>query len=199
LRNKLFQIAVGALEDEGWTVQAIPRSGKSSIRQITKGKVVKKITVRTSQDTYIAFPRNSNNDGWATLDDVDYVVASSVDDRQNPQYALVHMIDAGEIRERFDRTYAARKAAKYKLPHGRGIWLSLYDQESNSPVSLVGAGAGLVHPPIKRVPLNGPSTQEKVAIPDIEQEERLSIPEAKRRLARSLGIDEGDITITINS
>jgi hypothetical protein len=113
------------------------------------------------------------------------------------------MIDADEMRERFDRTYAARKASKYKLPHGRGIWLSLYDEESSSPVTLVGAGAGLAHPPIKQVPLTGqnanaPSFQEKVATRDIESKNSLTISEAKRRLALSLGVDEGNITITIN-
>jgi hypothetical protein len=203
LRDKLFQAAVDALEDAGWKVETIRRSGKSSVRQITKGKTVKKVTIRTSQDTWIAFPRNARNDGWATLDDVDYVVASTVDDRQNPRFVQVHMIDADEMRERFDRTYAARKAAKYKLPHNRGIWVSLYDEELSSPVTLVGAGAGLAHPPIKRVPLTGqnanaPSTQEKVATQDIEPKEPLSISEAKRRLALSLGVDESNITITIN-
>lgn len=203
LRDQLFQAAVEALEDAGWKVETIRRSGKSSVRQITKGKTVKKVTIRTSQDTWIAFPRNAKNDGWATLDDADYVVASSVDDRGNPQFAQVHMIDGDEMRERFDRAYTARKAAKYKLPYGRGMWVSLYDEESNNPVSLVGAGAGLAHPAIKRVPLMGPGAnaplaQEKVAARHIEPTEHLSISEAKRRLAMSLGVDERNITITIN-
>jgi hypothetical protein len=203
LRDKLFQAAIEALGDAGWKVETIRRSGKSSVRQITKGKTVKKVTIRTSQDTWIAFPRNNKNDGWATLEDVDYVVASTVDSYRNPRFAHVHMIDADEMRERFDRTYAARKAAQYTLPHGRGIWVSLYDEESNNPVTLVGAGAGLAHPPIKRVPLTGqnssaPSTLDKVATRDTEPKEPLSISEAKRRLALSLGVDESNITITIN-
>src|SRR5580698_10147348 len=89
LRDQLFQAAVEALEEAGWKVEAIRRSGKSSVRQITRGKTVKKVTIRTSQDTWIAFPRNVKNDRWATLDDVDYVMASSVDDRRNPQFAQV--------------------------------------------------------------------------------------------------------------
>src|SRR5689334_2352976 len=78
-RGRLFQVAVEALEQDGWKVERIARSGKSSVRRITKGKIAKTASIRTSQDTWIAFPRNPTDDGWATLADVDYVVAATVD------------------------------------------------------------------------------------------------------------------------
>ncbi len=203
MRVELFQNAVEALEKQGWTVERIPREGKSSVRRITKDGVTKTVSIRTTQDKWIAFPRNNKNDGWATLRDVDYVVAASVDDRDNPRFAQIHMIEGDEMRARFDRAYAARKAAGFVLPKGRGIWVSLYEKESNDPVSHVGAGAGLAHPPIARVPLTGEkgakAGKEMDAL-DVEMEEApLTIAEAKRRLALSLGVNETDIKITINS
>lgn len=67
--------------------------------------------------------------------------------------------------------------------------VSLYDKEAESPVTFVGAGAGLDHPAIARVPL---SAQEVAALAEEPEsvtqadEAPLTIPEAKRRLALSL-------------
>jgi len=205
MRTRLFQIAEEALEKDGWKVERIARSGKSSVRRITKGKLQKTVSIRTSQDTWIAFPRNQNDDAWATLADVDYVVAASVNDRLNPQFAQVHLVSGDEMRARFDRAYAARKKAGYTLPIGRGIWLSLYEEESTAPVTLVGGGIGIVHPPIAKVPLSGhelDSLSEDVESDPGEStavETPLTIADAKRRLAMSLGVAESDIKITISS
>ena len=203
-RDFLFRTGKEALERNGWTVEKIPRSGKSSLRRITKGKETKTVSIRTSQDTWIAFPRTSEDDGWATLGDVDYVVASSIDDYDNPQYAQVHMIGGDEMRARFDRAYSARKEAGHVLPVGRGIWLSLYEKEASKPVSLVGGGIGLDHPPIAKVKLPDQAldkvVDEQLAEPVKEVDEApLTIAEAKRRLAKSLGVAESDIKITISS
>lgn len=205
LRTRLFQAAEEALEKEGWKVERIARSGKASIRRITKGKIQKTVSIRTTQDTWIAFPRTPADDAWATLADVDYVVASSVDNRDNPQFARVHLIEGDEMRARFDRAYAARKKAGYTMHIGRGIWLSLYDKEANDPVTHVGAGAGLDHPAIATVPLTGleaDSTMEEVDTPpaeDVPNEAPLSIAEAKRRLAVTLGVDPANIKITVEA
>jgi hypothetical protein len=135
---------------------------------------------------------------------VDYVVAASVDDRDNPRFAHVHMIEGDEMRARFDRAYAARKKAGHVVPNGRGVWVSLYETESNDPVSHVGAGAGLAHPAIAIEPLTGETiakADERLDHPqDVElEDEPLTIAEAKRRLALSLGVNEADIKITISS
>ena len=106
-----------------------------------------------------AFPRTEDDTKWVTLCDVDVVVAVAVDDIENPRSAQVHMIDANEMRDRFDRAYAARRAADHTIPMKRGVWLSLYEEEGTSPVQRVGAGAGLTNPPIaKDVPLGESDT-----------------------------------------
>ena len=205
VRTFLFNAAEEALKKEGWKVERIARSGKSSVRRITKGKNQGTVSIRTSQDTWIAFPRTPDDAAWATLADVDYVVAASVDDRINPQFAQVHLVPGDEMRERFDRAYAARKQAGHTLPVGRGIWLSLYEEESANPVSLVGGGIGLAHPPIAKVPLSGQEVDSLTDEPEDSVEAAqlaeapLTIAAAKRRLAASLGVAETDIKITISS
>jgi hypothetical protein len=204
----LFQTAIEALEKEGWKVERIPSSGKSSMRRISKGTNRKTVSIRTSQDTWIAFPRTEDDSAWATLGDADYVVAATVDDWEKPRFAHVHFIEGDEMRARFDRAYAARKAAQHSLPTGRGIWVSLYDKESQYPVNHVGAGAGLDHPPIAKVPLKGAelglpvrTVQETPELrqpaPPVANGAGLSIPDAKRLLALSLGVNESDIKITV--
>ena len=207
VRSDLFRAAEITLEKEGWTVERIARLGKSSVRRITKGKIEKIVSIRTSQDTWIAFPRTLDDRAWATLSDVDYVVAASVDSRDNPKFACIHLIEGDEMRARFDRAYAARKKAGYSLPVGRGIWLALYEKESKDPVTLVGAGAGLDHPALATVPLTGQESDLTSAKSDsqvlegegLTNEAPLTIAQAKRRLALTLGVSEADIKITISS
>src|SRR5258708_5106843 len=140
MKTLLFRTAVKALEDNGYKVERVPGSGKSSVRRITKGKASKVISIRTSQDTWIAFPRMENDKSWRTLDEVDAVVPVSVDDKHDPKVARVHLVPGDEMRDRFNRAYKARKDAGHSIPVGRGIWISLYNKEANDPVSHVGAG-----------------------------------------------------------
>jgi hypothetical protein len=204
-RGKLFQAALQALKDEGWTIERIAGSGKSSVRRITNGKLTEIVSIRTTQDRWIAFPRTPDDNAWATLQDVDCVVASSVDDYDNPRFAQVHKIPGDEMRRRFDKAYAARKKANHVVPVGRGVWLSLYEKEATEPVSYVGGGIGLAYPAIARVPLSdmsGDSTSKATGEDlrdDGTAEAPLTIAEAKRRLARSLGVNESDIKITIST
>jgi len=208
MKTQLFSIAVRALEKAGWKVERVQGSGKSSVRRITKGAESKVVSIRTTQDTWIAFPRLEGDKGWRTLDKVDAVVPVSVDDRHNPKFAKVHMIDGDEMRDRFNRAYAARKKAGHTIPIGRGVWVSLYLPEARDPVSHVGAGAGLKFPPIATVPLTpelmaameetgvGGEAAETHAL-EKAQEAQLSIAEAKRRLAITFGVDPANIKITV--
>ena len=125
MKSQLFRIAVDALEKDGWKVERVQGSGKSSVRRITKGAKSKIVSIRTSQDTWIAFPRVAEDKGWRTLDEVDAVVPVSVDDQHNPKFAKVHMIDGAEMRDRFDRAYAARKKAAYDPDRTRRVGLTV--------------------------------------------------------------------------
>lgn len=208
-RRGLFRLGERALAAQGWTISRVPRGGKSSLRQITRGKETKKVSIRTSQDTWIAFPRKPDGT-WVTLDEVDFVVAVSVNDRLNPTEARVHMIPGDEARDRFNRAYAARDKAGHSQPDGRGIWLSLYDRETpGGPVANVGGGMGIDYKPILTQDLRkDPLTDaESVRVADepavispatsADAGAPLTIPEAKRRLAQTLGVPETAIRITV--
>ena len=208
IRRALVAAALTVLETEGWTVARVKGGGKGRVRRITKNGKSQLAVVRTTQDTWIAFPRTLDDKKWLTLSDVDVVVAASVDDPANPKFALVHIFDAEEIRDRFDRAYAARRAVGHSIPLGRGVWVSLYEEEGTSPVQRVGAGAGLAHPPIARVPLDEADGADggrrppavpptSLSTPKDDSFEPLTIAEAKARLARTLGVDPGAIRITV--
>ncbi|MCA1527859.1 hypothetical protein [Bradyrhizobium yuanmingense] len=204
MKNALFSAAITALEQDGWKVERVAGSGKSSVRRITKGTVSKTISIRTTQDRSIAFPRTAGDKGWRTLDEVDAVVAAAVDDRWNPKFANIHLLDGDEMRDRFNRTYAARKAADHVIPVGRGVWLSLYSTESNSPVHLVGAGAGLAHPPFAKVPLDAdrmtaPSDDDAPDEDGLVQASTVNevMAVARERLASLLGVATSAIKLEL--
>ena len=213
IRRLLVNAALSTLEKEGWKVARVRGGGKGRVRRITRGNKNLLAAIRTSQDEYIAFPRTDDDSAWATLSEVDVVVAAAVDDARNPKFAQVHMFDAGDLRQRFDRAYAARRAAGHTIPVGRGVWVSLYHEEATDPVGRVGAGIGLAKPPIARIPLDAveaPGNGAQVAPPtqpptwaagasDDDDDEPLTIAQAKTRLARTLGVDPSSIKITVEA
>lgn len=203
LRRRLVELGERALRTEGWSV-ARAGLGKSSMRRIRRGTEEKLATIRTSQDEWIAFPRNESDDGWSTLEQADIVVAVSVDCAERPQWIQAHVVDADEMRARFDRAYTARIEAGYQIDKGRGVWISLYESEAKLPVTLVGAGAGLVHKPVLREPIaleiETGHREEIAERPLIAPETRhLTIAEAKAGLALSFGIPESAIKISIEA
>lgn len=202
-RNRLFEIGVEALQKDGWRVEKVQGAGKASVRRITKQGQSRIVSIRTTQDTYIAFPRTKNDQAWVTLSDVDAVVAVSVNDRENPKFALVHFIEGQDMRDRFDRAYAARKAAGHKIPLGRGVWLPLYIKDSNRVPAHVGGGAGLDNKPIAQVPLEAtdlmPQPRSEEAESGAESDQPLTLAEAKRRLALTFGVDPSNIKIIVDA
>lgn len=88
------------------------------------------------------------------------------------------------------------------------MWVALYENKISDPVTLVGAGVGMVRPPIARVPLAGvgaptsappPAAAAQRAGAGDADDGPLSIAEAKERLARTLGVDPANIRITVEA
>lgn len=205
-RDKLIAAAERVLRREGWSVERVGGTGKSSMRRITRGSESKLISIKTTQDQWVAFSRTPDDRAWSTLADVEAVAVSSVDNVDRPRNALVHLVDATDLRARFDRAYKARLAAGRSIPVGRGVWLSLYEREDGS-VTLVGAGVGLEVPQVAE-PLDGAtpddlqSDGEGVSAVDAKptsdlDEPPLTILEAKRRLAIAFGVEPSAIRITV--
>ena len=207
LRRILVREAMDVLGEKGWTISKARGFGKSRVRRITRNGKSKLAAIRTSQDAWIAFPRTRDDTKWATLADVDVVVVASVDP-EDSQFARIHMIDANEMRDRFDRAYAARLAAGHTIPSGRGVWVALYENDVSDPVTLVGAGAGIANKAIARVSL-AEATAPAASVPDMApvqrgdagngDEESLTIADAKARLARTLGVDPSSIKIIVEA
>jgi hypothetical protein len=205
-KRRLFEIGLETLRAQGFAVVKVPGIGKSSVRKITKDGRSRMVAIRTTQDRWMSFPRNDDDTGWGTLQDVDLVMAVAVDDVDEPRFGLVHLFDQSDVKARFDRALAARIEAGHSGPTTHGMWISLYQEESSEPVNLVGAGAGLASPPIARVPLD-PGTPEVAASPSIpslpptpaSELLPLTIAEAKRRLALSLGVDPSAIKISVEA
>ena len=206
-RRLLIKLCKEVLERNGWEMTKPGGFGKARIYRITRDGETKLVAIRTTQDSWIAFPRTRDDKKWATLSDVDAAVVASVDP-DDPRFARIHMIDANEMRRRFDRAYAARLDAGYTIPRGRGIWIALYENEASDPVTLVGAGAGIASPPLARVALDGAAAPAggvpaapAAGPPGASHTggESLTIPEAKARLARALGVDPSSIRITVEA
>ncbi|CUA90553.1 hypothetical protein IMF23_13575 [Chelatococcus daeguensis] len=202
-RRKLFELGQRALEQAGWRIERIQGIGKSSVRRIVRGAERHTVSIRTTQDTWIAFPRNEDDSGWVTLDDVDYVAAVTVDDKDNPKRGLVYMVDGDEMRERFDRAYRARLDAGHSIPIGRGVWVSMFLPEDPETPSSIGGGIALGKQPLLTAKLDGAddgaAAELVVQAPMPHQEAPLTIAEAKRRLAQSLGVDPEKVKIVIEA
>lgn len=203
-KKRLVEIGIETLQQQGWTVSRVEGVGKSSVRRITKGGESKLVSIRTTQNKWIAFPPKPGRKGWSTLDDVDVVLAVSVDDGDHPKAANVHWLPADEMRKRFDRAMKARVAADRIQPDKRGVWIPLYhrEDENRENVSYVGGGAGLDHPAIATMPLNGAKSNGTPTLAELSfayGNGRLTIAEAKRGLSLTFGVPESAIKITVEA
>jgi hypothetical protein len=198
-RRKLFELGVAALEKAGWQVEKIPGVGKSSVRRIVKGAERYTVSIRTTQDTWIAFPRTDDDAGWITLDDVDYVVAVTVDDKDAPTEGQVFFVDGNEMRERFDRGYRARLEAGHSIPRGRGVWISMFVPENPDVPTTIGGGIALQKKPLLTQKLDAVKSVEMPShsVSDRDDDAPLTIAEAKRRLAQSFGVEPDKVKIMI--
>jgi hypothetical protein len=193
LRKKIMAVGEQLLEQEGWTISK--GAGKYSVRRITKGGLTKLAAIRTTQDETLAFSPDAQGKSWGVLSKVDFVVAVSVDDQSNPQFANAHFFPAEEMRSRMNRAYAARKGAGHVIPPGRAVWVALYRPEADSP-SRVGAGAGLAYPAKLRVRLlDATDTKAEEQSARLGRFEPLTIAEAKQRLALTYNMKPEDIRI----
>ncbi len=209
MKDFLMDAAKEALQKEGWTLVSGSLYGKHSLRRIRKGSITKIVAIRTSQDTWLQCNRNSSDSGWCTYEEADYIAIASVDQKNNPRFAKVFLFEREEVTDRFDKAYEARKRKDYKIVENHRLAISLYDRDSNDPVILAGAGLGLDAskqigwmPLDPSVPIDDPSEQDETDFSAQElsaHDAPLTIAEAKRRLALSLGVEISNITITVTS
>lgn len=139
--------ALKGAEQAGYTLKRQPGRGLSNTYEMTKDGETKVASVRTTQDRWIAFPPLDKGKHWKTLDDVELVLVSAVDDRYNPQNVDVYLFPADEVRRRFDASYAARIAEGHTVRDDYGMWV-LLDKGDDQVVGQVGHSLAVDYPAI---------------------------------------------------
>lgn len=155
----LVEAAKDALIEAGYEIERQPGRGRSNVWRITKEGVTQVASIRTTRDRWFAFP--PLDDKWKTLDDVEIVVVSAVDDPEDPRSAQVYLFSADEVRDRFNAAYKARIEAGKKVRHNFGMWVCL-DEDTRGIAASVGSGIAAEHDPIAAFPL---SQIESVDVP----------------------------------
>ena len=131
----------------GFSLKRQPGRGLSNTYEMTKGGKTQIVSVRTTRDRWVAFPPLESGAKWKTLDDVDVVLVSAVDSRDNPQNVDVYLFDAGEVRKRFNAGYAARVKQGHTVRDNYGMWLML-DKGEDGTASQVGHSLAVDYPAI---------------------------------------------------
>ena len=189
MKRRLFQIGVDALEADGWRVEKIAGERNMSVRMITKRSKRYVAAIRTTQDTYFGFGVEG-----LKIEDVEFVVVSSVDNKDHSKFALVHLFPKNEVQKRFD----LHKAARIKHGHGGGVglnmnWVPLY--HTSSRLQDIGGGIGNDIPPFARVPLDARtgagSTAEATS-------NKVEVDAARERIARAAKVAVEAVKITID-
>ena len=148
-----WKLMVGAAlrgaADNGFSMVRKPGRGLSNTWELTKEGKTHTASVRTTRDRWFAFPPLKSGTKWKTLDDVDLVLVSAVDDRHNPQNVDVYLFPADEVRRRFDNAYSARIAAGHTVRDNYGMWVML-DKGDPTVTTQVGSGLAADYPPIAR-------------------------------------------------
>lgn len=147
----LVKAAKNALVGAGYEIERLPGRGRSNVWKIAKGGVEQLASIRTTQDRWFAFP--PLDDKWKTLDDVDIVVVSAVDDPEDPRNAQVYLFAADDVRDRFNAAYKARLEAGQKVRHNFGMWVCL-DEDTRGIAASVGSGIATKHDPIANCSLS---------------------------------------------
>lgn len=159
--------AIEGAKKQGYAMKRQPGRGMSNTWETTKDGKSAIASVRTTRDRWFAFPPLEEGTRWKTLDDVDLVIVSAVDDMENPQAVDVYLFPADEVRRRFDASYAARIDNGHTVRNNFGMWVKLDAADANVPTQ-VGAGLAVDYPAIARFTLDelidaaSPSTERAI-------------------------------------
>lgn len=136
----MVRAAVEGAKQSGYELKKQPGRGLSNTWEMAKKGTAKVASVRTTRDRWIAFPPLKKGKHWKTLDDVDLVLVSAVDDPKNPQNVDVYLFPADVVRKRFDDSYAARIKNGHTVRDDYGMWVWL---DSGDPSIATQVGSGL--------------------------------------------------------
>lgn len=137
----------------GYELKRQPGRGLSNTYDAIKDGKTLTVSVRTTRDRWFAYQPVEGGTRWKTLDEVELVLVSAVDDPADPRNVDVYLFPADEVRKRFDASYAARSGNGNTMRDGFGMWVKL-DAGDPSVPSQVGAGLADDYPAIARFSLD---------------------------------------------
>lgn len=146
----LVEAAKRAASEAGYELERQPGRGRSNIWKIKQNGQEQLACIRTTRDRWIAFP--PLKDRWKTLDDVDVVIVSAVDDAGDPTKVEVYIFPANEVRDRFNASHKARIDNGQSVRDNFGMWVAL-DHDDRGIASSVGSGIVETYSPIAVFPL----------------------------------------------
>ena len=213
LKPYLLDCAKKALECDGWRLTR----DSSSIYKLSRNQESKILAIRTTQNELVGFNRSETKDGWQTLDfgredepsKVEDVVFVSIDKERT--LIRVHKIPVKDVREHFDKAFKIReeKASQEGKTPPKLLFLPLYKPEIKGKPKTTGWGLGLEEDTlIKEFDFKTSETagdehnsahhvQSIHPSQNVPNEPGLTISEAKKRLAESLGVEPDCIKISI--
>ncbi|MBK8909026.1 MAG: hypothetical protein IPM60_14355 [Rhodospirillales bacterium] len=116
--------ATRALAGEGLNPDWVLGRDRSNIWEIRENGNRRRVSIRTTKDSWFVFPPLKKGTAWKTLDDVDIVIVAAVDDRDDPRNVAVYRFNAAEVRAWFDASYAARIEAGQTVRDDFGVWVN---------------------------------------------------------------------------
>lgn len=195
-RDTMREMVSQAISQHGSTVTPLSGRGqpKGAILGLT-GVWTGRCSVRTTQDRWASIGEDEN--GWRTLDDVDWVAVAALDDKRAPSAVDIYFFAVQDFRAAFDEAKAARVKAGQALTRG-GVWVAL-DKVDSDRATAVASGfkdKALWH---VRYPLS-PVAAAVEGPPDTQHatgSATLSIAQAKPLLAAHYGVGIESIEILI--
>ncbi len=155
----LVDAAKRGLEKEGYMLRRVPGRGRSNTWEAHRNGKVRRVSIRTTNDRWIAFPPMNGGSKWKTLDDVDLVAVAAVDDRDEPKAIEVYIFEAAEVRSRFVAAHAARTKAGFVVRDDFGMWVNLDEDHRRLPAS-VGSGLASEHQSIAVYPIEAVAAED---------------------------------------
>ncbi|MDT3684763.1 MAG: hypothetical protein RO009_06955 [Pseudorhodoplanes sp.] len=144
-------------EAGGYKLVRMPGRGLSNIYTAERDGKTQTVSIRTTRDRWIAFPPLAKGTKWKTLNDVDLVLVSTVDSKDDPKKVETYLLPADEVGKRFNAAYAARVKAGHVVRDNYGMWVALDPKEPGSANSV---GSGILK---GRVPLAAFTIDELIA------------------------------------
>lgn len=134
-------------QEFGYEMKRRPGRGLSNIFDLKKGVTDTSGCIRTTRDRWFAFPPLAGGTKWKTLDEVEVVIVSAVNSKENPERVEVYVFPAVEVRRRFDAAFSARAKDGQVNRDNFGMWVAL-DEDDRGIAASVGSGIARRFPPV---------------------------------------------------